>query len=532
MIRRLHQWVTREAERRPEAIAVVMNGTRLTYEELEVTSNRLAHALRAAGCGAGDRVGFLLDKSPLAVVTILGILKADGIYVPIDPANPRPRIQKILNAAEPRLLLCDGRATDLVQELSANGARGPRLGWLERDGWAGRRPAFDWNNVLELPSTPPERTRGSSEDVAYLLFTSGSTGVPKGVPIKHANVIPFVRWAIRYFGIGPDDRNSGHTPFHFDLSVLDLFGSFAAGAQLHIVPTALNVLPTALAEFIRRSHLTQWFSVPSVLNLMAKADVVNPQDFSTLKRILWCGEVFPTPALIYWMTRLPHVSFTNLYGPTETTVASSYYTVPRCPETETEPIPIGRPCDGEGLLVLDEVLEPVPAGTPGDLYIRGVGLSPGYWRDAEKTRAAFLPNPHHPDPDDRIYRTGDLAQVGDDGLVYFLGRADFQVKHRGYRIELGEIECALHTLDVIEECAAVALPSSGFEGSTLCCAYTLRPGAPSTPSRLREELRRRLPAYMLPARWIEFEQLPKNANGKIDRAQLQQAFEHDEAHTT
>src|ERR687891_2661013 len=186
------------------------------------------------------------------------------------------------------------------------------------------------------------------------------------------------------------------------------------------------------------------------------------------------------------MARLPHVTFTNLYGPTEATIASSYYTVPRCPADDREPIPIGLPCAGEELLVLDEALRPIGRGEVGDLYIRGVGLSSGYWRDLGKTQAAFLPNPL--DPNDRIYRTGDLARIGDDGLVYFLGRADSQIKSRGYRIELGEIESALNAIDGLEECAVVAVNSDGFEGATICCAYAPQSGVQVTPSILREKL--------------------------------------------
>src|SRR3989449_823116 len=255
-----------------------------------------------------------------------------------------------------------------------------------------------------------------------------------------------------------------------------------------LVPPGLSWLPNGLAEFIRASELTQWFSVPSLLSYMAKFDVVEFNDFPTLRRLLWCGEVFPTPALRYWMARLPNVTFTNLYGPTEATIASSYYTVPRCPEDDRAAIPIGTPCEGEELLVLDEALRRVSPGEVGELYIRGVGLSPGYWRDPEKTRAVFLRNPFSSDPADRIYRTGDLARIGDDALVYFLGRADSQIKSRGYRIELGEIEAALNAVSCLQECAVVAIPTDGFEGTAICCAYVPRPGVPVTPAELRRDL--------------------------------------------
>jgi acyl-coenzyme A synthetase/AMP-(fatty) acid ligase len=240
--------------------------------------------------------------------------------------------------------------------------------------------------------------------------------------------------------------------------------------------------------------------------------------------VLWCGEVLPTPTLTHWMQRLPHVRFTNLYGPTEATIASSYHTIERSPRSPTEPIPIGTPCPGEELLVLDSELRPVPVGETGDLYIGGCGLSPGYWRDEATTRAAFVADPRTPGSAARIYRTGDLARVGDDGLVYFLGRADSQIKSRGYRIELGEIEAALRAVGGLRESAVVAVPAEGFEGWTICCAYTPEADAAVEPKDLRGALRNSLPSYMLPSRWLVLPELPKNANGKIDRPRLRELF--------
>jgi acyl-coenzyme A synthetase/AMP-(fatty) acid ligase len=273
-------------------------------------------------------------------------------------------------------------------------------------------------------------------------------------------------------------------------------------------------------RFIREAALTQWFSVPSLLTYLVKFDTVRANDFPSLRRLLWCGEVLPTPVLRALMSRLPHVTFTNLYGPTEATVASSYYTVPACPPSDDTPIPIGTACTGEELRVLDRDLRPVAAGDLGELYIAGVGLSAGYWQDPEKTAAAFVTAADGV----RLYRTGDLARRGPDGLVYFIGRVDSQIKSRGYRIELGEIEAALHHLPEIREAAVVAIDSGGFEGATICCAYAPAPGEPVTPVTLRRTLATMLPAYMLPARWRRLERLPKNANGKIDRPALRAAF--------
>jgi amino acid adenylation domain-containing protein len=458
---------------------------------------------------------------------MLGVLKADAVYVPLDLASPPSRVAKMIHACEDRWILAAEPATALLDELFADPgfAATHAVGWLCPRRPSGQRfaPAFSWSDLAAYPATPRDPEIGP-DDVAHILFTSGSTGVPKGVMITHGNALAFLKWAREYFGTGPSDRISWHPPLHFDLSTFDVFGALSAGARLYPIPPELSLMPHKLAEFIRREELTQWFSVPSVLNYIAKFDVLRQPDLPALKRVLWCGEVLPTPTLIYWMRRLPHAAFTNLYGPTEATIASSYYTVPACPADERAEVPIGRPCPGEELVVLDDRLQPAPVGEVGDLYIAGVGLSPGYWRDPEKTRAAFVPDPRGSGSGARIYKTGDLARLGPDGLVYYRGRADTQIKSRGFRIELGEIEAALHTLGCLHESAVVAVPSDGFEGMAICCAFV--PGAAGgvTAARLREGLAKLVPNYMLPSRWLALDVLPKNANGKIDRPCLRKAF--------
>lgn len=519
----LQNWISEQAQRRPDAVAVVMEDRRLNYGQLEEASNRLARLLKAAGCQKGDRVCFAIPKSPTAIIAIAGILKADCMHVPIDTISPAPRVAKVLRSSQPRYLLSVSGGLTLLEDLFSQPELRDsiRVGWMEDSAPPSRNfaPAFTARDLQHHAGEPLEYAN-HSEDAAHILFTSGSTGEPKGVVITHANVMHFVEWATRYFGMAESDRVSGHPPLHFDLATFDIFGAFAVGAQLHLVPSKVALLPNKLAEFIRNSQLTQWFSVPSVLNYMAKFDVVNCNDFPSLRRLLWCGEVFPTPALRYWMQRLPHVSFTNLYGPTETTIASSYYTVPACPGDSSRPIPIGTACQGEELMVLDSQLRPVPLGEVGDLYIGGVGLSPGYWHNAAATSSAFVSCNGH----GRIYRTGDLARIGEDGLVQFVGRADTQIKSRGYRIELGEIEVAMNAFTELKECAIVAIPTDGFENNLIGCAYVAQDQARVTPRELRHKLSAVLPAYMLPSQWLGFSQLPKNGNGKIDRRKIQDLF--------
>ena len=524
MTRLLQDWVIRQAEARPASPAVVMGDSRLTYVELDTLSTQVARLLHEAGCRRFDRVALLMPTSPAAIVGLLGIYKADCIYVPVDTASPVSRLKKILEACDNEWVLAAAPAAPLLCELFTDASWRTRLrvGWLDAEPPAGVDVEFTLKDVANAPAGPVD-SQNRSHDPAHILFTSGSTGMPKGVVLTHANVITFIDWATRYFGMDASDRACMHPPLHFDMSMLDLFSMTAVGGQLHLMPHDLNPLPQTLAGFIRAAELTQWFSVPPVMNYLAKFNVLRAHDFPSLRRVLWCGDVLPTPVLIHWMQRVPHAQFTNLYGPTEAAIASSYYTVPECPTDPQAAIPIGEACAGEELLVLDESLRPVAPGETGDLYIGGAGLAAGYWRDPERTAAAFRRHPH--DPAGRIYKTGDLAKVGADGLVYFLGRRDFQIKSRGYRIELGEIEAGLNAIAGIEECAVVAVDADEFEGASICCAYVVTPGTALTPAMIRRELSRLVPAYMLPARWQAFDAFPRNASGKIDRRRLKESFE-------
>ena len=316
-------------------------------------------------------------------------------------------------------------------------------------------------------------------------------------------------------------------PLHFDLSVFDLFGTFAAGAQLHLVPPEKNLVPQALIEFIRSSRLTQWFSVPSTLTYMARHGGLETGRPPVVEAgPLVRRGVAGVRRSRYWMERFPDVEFTNLYGPTETTIASSYFTVPAGSLTETANIPIGEPCEGEELLVLDEDLRGSCRSSRGP-YIAGVGLSPGYWKDEEKTAEVFRPHPFASDPKERIYRTGDLATEGDEGLFYFHGRNDSQIKSRGYRIELGEIEAAVSSIGLVSECVVLGMPADGFQGTAICCAYILLPAQTYPPHLLRKALLPVLPFVHAALRWRPFDVFPMNANGKVDRRALRELFEKE-----
>lgn len=525
----IQNWVSQQAQRRPEAIAVRCGEQTITYGELDVASNQLARQLQESGCQRGDRVAFCIPKGIDAFIAQLGILKADASYVPLDTESPAARLSRIVNSCRPQAVLGVPQSAQLIRDVLQDStlAVPPVIGSLANDQLdLPVGPSAFTQGDTSLLDASPLNYRNTAEDLAHVLFTSGSTGTPKGVMITHTNVVAFVNWGVDYFGIEADDRVSGHAPLHFDLSTFDIYGAFAAGATLYPVSAKLNLLAPKVAAFIETNQLTQWFSVPSILNYLCQFDCVQQDAFPHLKRLMWCGEVLPTPTLMYLMERLPHVTFTNLYGPTEATIASSYYTVVERPASELDSVPIGLPCGGEQLYVLDERLQEVPSGEIGDLYIAGVGLSPGYWEDEEKTSQVFVERTETLVPE-RIYRTGDLARVTEEGLVDFVGRADTQIKCRGYRIELGEIESALNTLDIVAHGAIVAIETGGFESTAICCAVVPQEGADVTPVAIRRELSGLLPKYMLPHRWMFMEALPRNQNGKIDRPNLRQQFQEE-----
>ncbi|HET6469186.1 MAG TPA: amino acid adenylation domain-containing protein [Geminicoccaceae bacterium] len=521
----LHHLLTRSAERHPDRTAIVDGGERVTYGDLERHTNRLARLLLRTGLQPGDRVGVLLPKSIAAIAAFLATLKARGIYVPLDPAGPALRIGRILERAGCRHLVTGRALRPLLEPLAPLLARTADGGVVWTDGpMADTLPGVRHLDLAEaeaLPSTPPDGS-GDGEAAAHLLFTSGSTGEPKGVLIPHRSVAAFVAWANGQFERGPGDRASCHSPLHFDLSTYDIYGSLAAGGELHLCPPQLNMFPQQLCRFIRERRLTHWFSAPSVLAYVARFDAVAAGDFPELRHLLWCGEVFPVPALRYWMERLPHARFTNLYGPTETTIASTWHRVEGVPAEGAPPVPIGVPCPGERVLVLDEGDREAATGAIGELCIAGQGVTLGYWQDPERSARAFPPAA---DGHGRMYRTGDLGRRDADGVLHFVGRVDSQIKSRGHRIELGEIEAALHAIPGIAQAAVVAVPAGDFAGTDIACAYAPRPDAELEPAALRRALAERLPPYMLPSRWRRMETLPTNANGKIDRPVLKAGFE-------
>jgi amino acid adenylation domain-containing protein len=516
----VHDLVADAAARVPERVAVVDGERTVTYAELDATANRLAHLLAECGVRHGDRVGLYLEKSLEAVTGIYGILKAGATYVPLDPGAPPARLGIIARDAGLRCLVTGREKADEWAALVAEGAPVETLVVLnavddEASGPDGVR-VFTSDALAAHPSHAPSEVPRSTSDLAYVLYTSGSTGMPKGVMLSHLNAMAFVDWGVAEFSVTEHDRLSSHAPLHFDLSVFDLYAAARAGAAVVIVPAQLALFPVELARWIRDVGITVWYSVPSILTLLVLRGKLAEVDLPALRTILFAGEVFPTKHLHRLMDLLPRVRFANLFGPTETNVCT-WYEVPRWSGEPPASIPIGKAITGVDVFAVREDGTIAPRGEVGELYVRGPTVMQGYWGDAERTARTLLTGWGGETGGFPVYRTGDLAHVDANGDWIFLGRRDSQIKSRGYRIELGDIEAALNQHPGVVECAVVAIPDEIVTNRIK--AFVVR-RSDAGDDELNRFLGERLPRYMAPELYEFRSDLPRSSTGKIDRRAL------------
>lgn len=516
----VHELLQTSAAAQPDHAAVVDRGRQLTYAGLEGQANRLARLLVAVGISHGDRVGLFLDRSLESVVAIYGVLKAGAAYVPLDPQSPVARLAYIARNADLSVLLTGLEKADLwpnlvreaapLRTLVALNAQEAELDQLV----PGVRVVGA--GALESYSDTAAGGLGSETDLAYILYTSGSTGDPKGVMLSHLNAMSFIDWATDEFVVSATDRLSNHAPLHFDLSVFDLFAAARAGATVVLVPPEVSIFPMEVARWIDQNEITVWYSVPSALSALLLRGNLKAGQFPRLRSILFAGEVFPTKYLVQLMELLPHVRFHNLYGPTETNVCT-WYDVPALPARPPDPIPIGKPIADVEVFPIDADGRIVRPGDVGELCVHGPSVMQGYWGDPEGTARVLGPLPSADLHDERVYRTGDIVKQAEDGNYLFLGRRDAQIKRRGYRIELGEIEGALYGHPAVLECAVTAAPDD--LGDTRITAYVVVRGDVED-SDLIDACAERIPSYALPDA-IEFRPaLPKTSTGKTDRKAL------------
>ncbi len=519
MIYLLHQAIENGAERHPDHEAVRFSGQSLSYRELLDRVNSLACVLIEQGVTRGDRVGIYLNKSLESIVAVYGIMKAGAAYVPLDPFAPVPRLSFVVRDCGIRHLVTKDAKIDAVREMMVdhNAALEHLIGIESLDDVPVN--TISWGEVYNTPGHNVPDAGTIEQDLAYILYTSGSTGDPKGIMHTHRSGLSFAEWAARTYNLQQEDRLSNHAPLHFDLSTFDIFAGGLAGATVVVIPEALTKFPTSLSKLIESEKITVWYSVPFALIQMMLRGGLQSRDLSALRWLLFAGEVFPTKHLRELMRLLPDVKFSNLYGPTETNVCT-YYHVSQLPTDSDEPIPIGKVCENAEGLIVDGDDRPVGSDEVGELLIRGGIVMRGYWGQPEKTERGFFRRKVYSYCEDIFYRTGDLVQRQPDGNLKYFGRKDHQIKTRGYRVELGEIETGLLSHKSIEEAAVYPIPDG--DGSNLIeAAIILKPGAVYQQKDLEQHLAKRLPSYAMPANIIVTDTFPRTPTGKINRRELQ-----------
>jgi amino acid adenylation domain-containing protein len=512
--RALHQLLEVSASRFRDNIAVEEAESRsIRYGELAHLSDRMRDRLLQLRVEPGDRVGICMRKSADAVASLLGIMKAGAGYVPTDPTAPASRNAFIFQNCGVKVLIVESRLAEALRLEFRETGFAPEMIVLEGTG-AGV-PLTKTLDLLDAESLAPSAPSAAPDpsQLAYILYTSGSTGRPKGVVLSHGNATCFVDWCSDVFQPNEHDRFSSHAPFHFDLSILDIYVSLKHGATLVLVEEQLGKEPARLARWIAEKKITVWYSAPSILSLLAQFGKLEQRDYSSLKLVLFAGEVFPIKYLKLLKSLWPHPRYFNLYGPTETNVCT-FYEVPRLiPESQTEPVPIGKTCPYCEPLVVNEAGAEVARGAEGELCIAGPSVMRGYWDLPENTAKALLPG-----RDTRWYRTGDIVVDLPDGNYKFLGRRDRMVKKRGYRIELGEIEVALYRHPAIKEAAVLAFPDD--DGVPIKAFTSTRDGSKLSIIELKKFCSENLPLYMVPDHFCFLESLPKTSTDKIDYQKL------------
>ncbi|GIF39314.1 non-ribosomal peptide synthetase [Actinoplanes xinjiangensis] len=480
----VHELFAGHALATPDRVAVTCDGTDVTYGELDARAGRLAGRLHATGVRRDEAVGVLLERSVDFVVAVLGILKAGGCYVPLDPGYPAARLTAMIEVAGARTLLAHG---------PLDGYDGTVLDVEDRPG----------------PAAPAAHVH--PDDVAYLMFTSGSTGVPKGVAVRHAGIVRLVDDP-DYVHLGPDEVIAQLSTVSFDASTFEMWGALANGGRLVIAPPGA-LSPAELAGLLHRERVTTAWLTAGLFNVMVD-ECLN--GLLGLRQLLTGGDVMSPQRARRFLQQAPDCRLINGYGPTEVTTFTTCHTVTLADTTRPR-IPIGRPISGTRVEILDDRYRPVPVGVPGFLYAGGPGVSRGYLGDPALTAERFIPDPWA--YGQRLYATGDLATYRPDGAIEFLGRADHQFKKRGFRVEPAEIEDVLRRDPLVKD-AAVTLAGSGTDDATLIACVVPAGTDADLVTGLRLRLREHLPEHLMPDRFVTVGALPLTPNGKVDRTAL------------
>ena len=527
----VHRLFEQKAAQYPNGTALICSEKKLTYGELNQQANKLAHLLIKLGVKSNEPVGIVMGRGLNTIIGILGALKAGGAYVPVDPSYPAYRISYILRHCGIKILVTEGRILDKICEMVKGIENDIVKVVVDAAKWnlqAGKGYVYGSEDIQRQEGTNPA-SEVCIGDLMYIMYTSGSTGFPKGVMVTHQNAVNFLKWAIRDAELENNDEMMLVTSISFDISVFEIFGALLSGAALHVITEDLMMDSGLLLGYLEDTYVNIWHSVPAfiVQMLLLLRNRKNRGEMKSLKRIrriMIGGEAWTVELAREIKETFDSAVLVNMYGPTEATIWVSSYPVHDTGQTNT--LPIGKPISNNSILILDRDMQLCGYGIPGDIYIQGLNVTKGYYKDELKTNEVFLEGTGYGEV---IYKTGDTGKYLPDGNIEFLGRKDGMVKIRGYRIEVGEIENTVMQSGKVGQAAVVAKKDA--ENNRLICFYTAVRNIPE--DELREVIRARLPEYMIPSRFFRTDQIPLTPNGKIDRKALldfdigQEIREHD-----
>lgn len=499
MITSVMDYFQETVRNKKNSVAVIHNEESITFGELDTQAKVFAAYLKE-NVGGDEPVGVFLPKGIHIIVADLGSMYANHPFMNLDVKNPPERIQNIIDNINPVAIVTGGNI-DLPESISSS-----NITIIDMDViLSGKDKSQDFAFSGRIDTDP-----------MCIINTSGSTGTPKGVVLNHRSFLDFIGWADEEYGFNGSEVIGSLSPAVFDIFDFELCMLICKGSQIVVLDSMLASFPVKLLQEMKRQEVNFIFWVPSIMVNIANMDLLGKIDLPALNRVWFAGEVFPTAQFCYWYDHLPQADFTNLYGPIEITLDCTFYRINERPRTE-EPLPIGVPCRNTDILILNEKNERCSCGQEGELCVRGTSLAMGYYNDPEKTDGVFVQNPLNKSYPELIYRTGDIVEMDQEGLIHFKGRRDSLIKHLGYRIELGEIEHVItNELQIVDYCCAVY----NQKNKKIVLFYECVEEKEN--KEFREQLKSVFPNYMIPGEYHWMKQLPKNTNGKIDRLQLQQ----------